>query len=120
VVAAARAFDSTLAHAGGDPEGGSGFGGGGRGGPAPPPSFADVNGHLVQLINTLENGDMAPTEAMQRAYVAGCTELKTAVTTWMTIKGGALGAFNAVLTQHNLKPIAASATTLVAPGCSNS
>jgi photosystem II stability/assembly factor-like uncharacterized protein len=117
VVAAARAFDSTLAQVGGDSEGGRRFGGGGRGGPAPAQSFASVNETLVREINTLENGDMAPTEAMQRAYAAGCTDLKTAVTAWTAVTGGAVAAFNAVLTQHNLKPIAATATRLVAPVC---
>src|SRR2546425_971360 len=81
VVTAARAVDSTLAQVGGDPEGGRGVaggcGGGGRGGPAA--SFFGVNEDFVGQINTLENGGMAPTEAMQRAYVAGCRDLKTAV-----------------------------------------
>jgi len=117
VVAAARAFDSTLAQVGGDPEGGGAFSGGGFGRPIPPPTFARVNEMLVREINTLENGDIAPTEAMQRAYAAACRRLKTAVTVWMAVTGGALGAFNAVLTQHNLKPIAATATGLLAPAC---
>jgi hypothetical protein len=120
VIAAARAFDSTLARVGGDPENLPGFGGGGGGRPAPPPSFAGVNDHFVKEINGLENGDMAPTEAMRRAYAARCTELKTVVTTWTAIKDAALATFNTVLAQHSMKPIAASATTLVAPGCSKS
>src|SRR5207245_10328273 len=119
VVAAAKALDSTLAQVGGNPEGGRGFGGF-RAGPPPPPSFVGVNENLVGQINGLENGDMAPTEAMQRAYVAGCTELKTAVTTWTTINGTALAPFNAVLTQNNLKPIAGTDPTLVVPVCSGS
>jgi len=79
-----------------------------------------VNETLAREINTLENGDMAPTEAMQRAYTVGCTELKTAVTTWTAVTAGALAAFNAVLTQHNVKPIAATPTRLVAPVCPRS
>src|SRR2546429_9952071 len=68
VVAAAKAFDSTLAAVGGNPEGGRGvFGGGGR----PPPTFVRVNADLVGQISTPENGDMTPTEAMQRDYPAG-------------------------------------------------
>jgi len=117
VVTAARAFDSTLAQVGGDPEGGRGFGGGGRGGPATAPSFASVNNDLAGQINTLENGDMAPTEAMQRAYAARCTELQTAVTAWTAIHGAPLAAFNAVLTQHNPKLIEATASPIVAPVC---
>jgi len=119
VSAAAKAFDSTLAQVGGNPEGGRGFGGGGGGGGGPAVSFFAVNENFISQINTLENGDMAPTEAMQRAYVAGCRDLKTAVTAWTAI-AAPLAAFNAVLTQHNLKPIAATVPALVGPGCSGS
>src|SRR5207253_8103022 len=77
VSAAAKAFDSTLAQVGGNPEGGRGFGGGGGGGGGPAVSFFAVNENFISQINTLENGDMAPTEAMQRAYVAGCRDRKT-------------------------------------------
>ena len=75
-----------------------------------------VNGNLVGQINDQENGDMAPTPAMQANYVAGCMDLKKAVTTWLGINGAALAAFNAVLTQNNLKPIPA-APSLTAPVC---
>jgi hypothetical protein len=108
VVAAAKAFDSTLVQVGGNLESGRG-GGGGRGGPATAPTFVSVNENLVGQINTLENGDMAPTVAMQRAYAAGCTELKTATTSWMAISSTALTAFNAGLVQHSLKPVTATA-----------
>jgi len=117
VVAAAKAFDSTLAAVGGNPEGGRGFFGGGV---RPPPTFVSVNADLVGQISTLENGDMTPTEAMQRDYAAGCKDLKAAVTTWLAIHGAALAGFNAVLAQNNLKPLAATAATLVAPVCSGS
>jgi photosystem II stability/assembly factor-like uncharacterized protein len=118
-LAAAKAFDSTLAAVGGNPErsGGGGFGGFG-GGPAPAPTFVRVNGNLANQINALENGDLAPTGAMQRAYVAACTDLKTALATWTSINGAPLAAFNAVLAQNNLKPILAATPTLVAPMCS--
>jgi hypothetical protein len=116
VVAAAKAFDSTLVQVGGNLESGRG-GGGGRGGPATAPTFVSVNENLVGQINTLENGDMAPTVAMQRAYAAGCTELKTAMTNWMTISSTALTALNAVLTQNNLKAIAAPPVFTAAARC---
>ena len=107
---------------GGDPEGGRGGGGGGffGGGARPAPTFVSVNNNLVRQINTLENGDMAPTEAMQRDYAAACAELKTAVTSWMAIHGATLAAFNAVLGQNNLKPVAATVRPLVAPVCARS
>jgi len=117
-VPAAKAFDSTLAAVGGNLErgGGGGFGGFG-GGPVPAPTFVRVNGNLGNQINTLENGDLAPTAAMQRAYVAACTDLKTAVTTWTGINGAPLAAFNAELTRNNLKPIPPAARALTAPVC---
>src|SRR5207245_1246930 len=109
---------STLAQVGGDPEGGRGGGGGFFGGGArPAPTFVSVNENLVRQINALENGDLAPTPAMQAAYVAGCRDLQTVVTTWTGINGAALAAFNAVLAQNNTKPIAATARTVVAPAC---
>ncbi|HYR13019.1 MAG TPA: hypothetical protein VEQ67_02215, partial [Mycobacterium sp.] len=116
----AKAFDSTLAAVGGNPDArGGGFGGFG-GGAAPGPTFVRVNGNLGNQINSLENGDLAPTNAMQRAYVAGCLDLQRVVTTWMGITGAPLAAFNAVLTQHNLKPISATAPALAASLCTRS
>ena len=79
-----------------------------------------VNGNLAGQINTLENGDMAPTPAMQAAYVAGCRDLQTVVTTSTGINAAPLATFNAVLTQNNLKPVAATGPALVAPVCSRS
>jgi hypothetical protein len=45
-------------------------------------------------------------------------ELQKVVTAWTAIHGAPLAAFNALLTQHNLKPIAATASPLAAPECS--
>ncbi|HEX4628608.1 MAG TPA: hypothetical protein VH137_07445, partial [Gemmatimonadales bacterium] len=120
VVAAAKAFDSTLAAVGGTPEGGRGVGGGGvrRGGPPAPPTFVAVNATLVRLLGTLEHGDLAPTEAMRRGYAAGCTELKTAVATWATLNTTALAGFNAVLAKHNLNGVVAPSPALAVPACS--
>ncbi|HMJ57846.1 MAG TPA: hypothetical protein VK467_01840, partial [Gemmatimonadales bacterium] len=112
-----EAFDSTLAAVGGNPESRRGGGGGFGGGPAPAPTFVSVNGSLASQINALENGDMAPTEAMQRAYVAGCTELKTAVAAWQTAATTGLAAFNGVLAQRNLRTITAPSGGLPVPAC---
>ena len=123
VAAAARAFDSTLVALAGSTEGGRGFGGGGGGGGAggrrgpAPPTFVAVNDALVRQLTTLENGDLAPTESMQRAYAAGCAELKTVVTTWGSITGTTLATFNAVLTKHSLKSTAAAFPVLAVPVC---
>src|SRR5258707_11604265 len=111
---AAKAFDSTLAAVGGNPGGG---GGGFGGGPAPAPAFVRVNGNLANQINALENGDLAPTAAMQRVYGAACTDLKTAMATWTGINAAPLAAFNAELTRNNLKPIPAAPRALTVPVC---
>jgi len=113
VIAAAKTLDSTLAAIGGNPEGGRGFGGFGR--PQPPPTFVGVNGTLTGQVNTLENGDMAPTEAMIRDYLAACGQLRTVATNWSGV-GAAVTAFDAVLAQNNLKAIPAPAVMTV-PGC---
>ena len=118
VVAAAKAFDSTLAAVGGNAEGrGIGGGGGGFGAARPAPTFVSVNGNFVNQINTQENGDMAPTGAMQRSYETGCADLKTAVTAWVRMNGAALATFNALLRSNNLAPIAAATPALAVPVC---
>ena len=118
LIPAAKAFDSTLAAVGGNPErGGGGFGGFG-GGPAPAPTFVRVNGNLGNQVNTLENGDLAPTDAMRRAYQAVCRDLQRVVTTWTGLNGAPLAGINAVLTQNHMKPVPAAALALTAPTCS--
>jgi len=66
----------------------------------------------------MDNGDMAPTEPMHKGFIAKCSDLKTAVTSWKTINTTDLPAFNAILTRNNLKPIPASSPVLVVPVCS--
>jgi len=99
--AAAQPLDSALAAVGGDPTAGRGGGGGFRPGGPPPPTFVGVNATLGRQLNALETGDLAPTPAMEAAYVAACKDLVKAVTT-----------FNAVVAQHQLKQAA-----LAAPRC---
>lgn len=111
---AAKAFDSTLAAVGGNPEGGRGFSGFG---PRPAPTFVGVNGNLVNQLNALANGDMAPTAAMQAAYVSACNDLKSAVTTWTAINGARLAALNATLAQNSVQPIPAATPTVPLPVC---
>lgn len=72
-----------------------------------------MNGQL----RTLDYGDMAPNQAMQRAWVSACSDLRSAVMTWRSLSEKNLPAFNAVLTRNNLKPIAAPPATLELPTC---
>jgi hypothetical protein len=77
-----------------------------------------LNGTMSQQLTALDNGDIAPSEPMQKGYAAKCTDLKTAITSWKTINTIDLPAFNAILTRNNVKPIAASSPVLATPVCS--
>ena len=81
---AAKTRDSTLAALANAPTGG-GF----RPGGPPPPTFAGVNATLGRQLNALETGDLAPTAAMQAAYLATCKDLANAVTRWKGLNGAA-------------------------------
>jgi len=83
--------------------GGGGFRGGG---PAGPPTFNTVNGMLVRELNTLDSGDMAPSEPQLKACKTACDALKTVETAWNTFNTKDLAAFNDILAKNNLKPIA--------------
>jgi hypothetical protein len=115
VVTAAKAFDSTLAAVAGSPDGGRGFFG--FGGPRPAPTFVGVNGNLANQLNALENGDMAPTVAMQAAYVSACNDLKSVVTAWTAVSGVRLAVLNAALAQNGVKPTPAPTPTVPSPAC---
>ena len=115
VVTAAKAFDSTLAAVAGNPDDGRGFFG--FGGPPPAPTFVGVNGNLVNQLNALENGDMAPTVAMQAAYVSACNDLTSVVTRWTAVAGARLAGFNATLAQNGVKPTPAPMPTVPLPVC---
>ena len=117
IVTAATALDTKLAALGGTTERGrGGFTGGG--GSSPPPNFVAINGTMGHELTAMDNGDMAPNEAMRKGYIAKCADLKTAITSWKTINTADLPAFNAILTRNRAKPIAASSPVLAVPVCS--
>jgi hypothetical protein len=117
IVTAATALDAKLAALGGTTDRGRGGPTGGGGSP-PPPNFVAINGTMGHELTAMDNGDMAPNESMRRGYIAKCSDLKTAITSWKIINTTDLPAFNAILTRNNLKPIAASSLALVVPVCS--
>jgi hypothetical protein len=117
IVTAATALDAKLAALGGTTERGrGGFTGGG--GTPPPPTFVAINGTMGHELTAMDNGDIAPTEPMHKGFIAKCSDLKTAITSWKTINTTDLPAFNAILTRNNLKPIPASLPALAVPVCS--
>lgn len=73
---------------------------------------------MIRQINTLDAGDMAPTEPMLRTYASACADLRTAVSTWKTLTAQDLAGLNAMLTKNNLKSIPAPSAALAIPNCS--
>jgi hypothetical protein len=120
--AAIAAFSAKLAAVGGNAAaGGRGGGGGGRGGPVGPPpvpNFAGLVGALNRQLESLDYGDLAPTEPMLHAWSFGCADLRTAVASWKSLSGSELATLNAVLTKNGMKAIAGAGSALVAPVCS--
>ena len=124
VAATATALEEKLVAVGGEVggrgRGGGGGGGGGfggRGGGGAPPSFVAINGSLVRQLNALDTGDMAPTDAMNAAWLAGCRELRTAVTTWRDINAKDLPALNALIAKGGGKAIPAASPLPAVPSC---
>ncbi len=116
IARAGTALDAKLAALGGT-TGGRDRGGSGSAGTQPPPDFVAINGAMGQQLTTLENGDMAPTEAMRKGYIAECSNLRTALASWKAINAGDLLAFNTILSRNNVKPVSPSTPTVV-PACS--
>jgi photosystem II stability/assembly factor-like uncharacterized protein len=117
IVTAATVLDAKLAALGGTTDRGrGGFTGGG--GTPPPPTFMAINGTMGHQLTAMDNGDMAPNEPMRKGYIAKCSDLKTAITSWKNISTVDLPAFNTILIRNNLKPIAATSPALAVPVCS--
>jgi photosystem II stability/assembly factor-like uncharacterized protein len=117
VADAAKAFDAKLAAVGGNPQGGR-RGGGGFGGPPPASTFVSAQTAMIRHLQTLDSGDMAPNEPIQRAYAATCRELATIVKNWDGLRGSELTAFNAVLAKNTLSPVTVATPAITAPSCS--
>ncbi|MEO8362505.1 MAG: hypothetical protein ABI672_20935, partial [Vicinamibacteria bacterium] len=120
VTAAVKALDEKLASVGGSStprRGGGGGGFPGAGAPPPPPNFAALQGTFIRQLGTLDPGDMAPNEPMLRVYGVACRDLKTAISTWKTVSGENLTAFNEVLVKNGLKPVPAGVSSLRSPVC---
>ncbi len=77
---------------------GGGGGGGGRGGGAVATvNFMTLNGEFGSLMTTVEQGDYAPTQAMQENYRDSCRQLEKALTEWEDLKTKDLAALNSLL-----------------------
>ena len=79
--------------------------------------FVALNGTLARQLETLDSGDVAPNEPMNRAFAAVCNELKTAVSNWSAMQKQDLPAFNAIVSKNGGQPVAAASSPLAAPAC---
>ncbi len=77
-------------------------------------TFQSVNGALVNQVNALDNGDMAPTPAMRAAYASTCRELAAVQIAWQRLLQRDRTAFNAVLAREGVSavPVAPVGTVL--------
>jgi hypothetical protein len=92
----AATFGGAPAGRGGRGGGGGGFGGRGGGG-ATTVNFTTLNGEFGTLMTNVEQGDFAPTQAMQETYHDACQQLTQALTQWEELKSKDLAALNALL-----------------------
>src|ERR1700689_1048470 len=76
---------------------GGGGGGGRRGGGGPTVNFMTLNGEFGSLMNSVEQSDNAPTQAMQETYHDTCQQLTQALTQWEELKTKDVAALNAQL-----------------------
>jgi hypothetical protein len=117
---AAGALATKAATFGGAPpgrggRGGGGGGGGGRGGAGTTTvNFTTLNGEFGSLMNSVEQGDYAPTQAMLETYQDTCQQLAKALAQWEELKTKELAALNALLSTSK---IAAPPPVPAAPPC---
>jgi photosystem II stability/assembly factor-like uncharacterized protein len=120
VASAIAALDTRLVAAAGAQPGQRGRGASaGNPGPIPePPAFATINGTMVRQLETLDSGDMAPTDPQRAAFFVACGDLRGRIASWAALNGKELVALNALLTKDNLTPVAAAKVSeLQAPVC---
>ncbi len=88
----------------------------GRGPARPAPNFFTVYGNFSGQYGAQENGDLAPTAAMNDGYASACYDLTMTAARWKTLNGADLTTLNAALSAGGAKPIAA-APGVTAPKC---
>ena len=109
VAQAAKAFDKKLGPLVGDAEPQ-----GGMVGRVPEKEFGGECAALLGEMNGLDNGDLGPTEAVERNAAQSWADLKRLADAWRALNGKELKAFNDLLVKHGIKPIPA-APALVDP-----
>jgi hypothetical protein len=110
----AAGFGGAAAGRGGRGGGGGGGGGGRGGGGGNTTNFMTLNGEFGSLMNNVEQGDFAPTQAMHETYHDACVQLTDALAKWEELKKTDLAALNATLGD---KKIAAPPAGPAPPPC---
>ena len=107
VVTVAKALDTKLAALGGTAGFGRRPGGGGSPGAAGAPpalrSFNAINSAADRQINTLDSGDMTPSDAIRKSCAATASDLQKTTKSWELLKSADLAAFKALLAKNSLK-----------------
>jgi photosystem II stability/assembly factor-like uncharacterized protein len=101
---AASDFDAKLAAIGGTQNRGRGFGG--FGGPPPAPTFVRVCTSLTNILETLDFGDMAPSQPLLNGCKHDMADLKDLQAKWQKVVTTDLPAFNQTLAKFDVKPLA--------------
>lgn len=104
LVTKAATFGGAAAGRGGRGGGGGGGGGGRGGGGAATVNFMTLNGEFGSLMTNVEQGDYAPTQAMQETYRDSCEQLEKALTQWDDFKKKDLATLNATLGANRIAP----------------
>ena len=81
-----------------------------------PTDFASLHGRLEEQFIAQENGDLAPTEPMRRAFATSCHDLAATVAQWRAFNARAVPELNAALSKdgQGLLPVAEA---LASPTC---
>ena len=115
ITAALAAFDAAIDSVSGDPKAKRSFQL--AGGPAPRPTFVDVNVALAFQIKAQDYADFAPTPTMLAGWSKSCESLATAVRNWGRVTNTGLARYNEVLRRNGITPLDVPATTIKPPAC---
>src|SRR5262249_35437504 len=108
LVDAINAFDQQLVAVAGQGGGGGRRGGGGgrgRGGAPGQPSFASINGELMQLLNLVEDADAEPTTQAVAAVKKVEQDHAALLARWTSLRTTDLAALNAKIKAAGQQPI---------------
>jgi hypothetical protein len=84
-------------------------------GPPPPTSFVNINGYLLEHLDSFDYGDMAPSDPMLELYGSDWSKLNDLTSQWRLILKKDLPALNSLLTTNGLPAVAMPSQVLTDP-----